>query len=209
MKQMINYMNRKELNLLDPMDLTIEFLRYKKQQSKSLEDGVKTSVWLGIIGGGIATIDLGLTLIAWLLFGDQIRDISNAAGKKTTRMSLSRKANKEVELKNFAGQKVRGKLQDVVALMALQELLLEMSDQETTLKFENRGREYRDHVKHRMNSIIKDVRISTIGSYKILESKAEIKELNIEQHAYDAAHPEKNFLKKVLKKKNGGKNVGY
>ncbi len=209
MKQMINYMNRKELNLLDPMDLTIEFLRYKKQQSKSLEDGVKTSVWLGIIGGGIATIDLGFTLIAWLLFGDQIRDISNAAGKKTTRMSLSRKANKEIELKNFAGQKVRGKLQDVVALMALQELLLEMTDPGTKLKFENIGKEYRDHVKRRMNSIIKDVRISTIGSYKVLESKAEIKELNIEQHAYDAAHPEKNFLKKVLKKKPQGKSLGY
>ena len=95
------------------------------------------------------------------------------AGYGLGRLNQNKIAKKTVTLKNFAGQKVTGTFENVLALHCLQEELLKLIDTSDRRK---------STIANRMQEIIPNVKCDHGIKYRIISTQNDIKQFDLQDH---------------------------
>ena len=121
----------------------------------------------------ILLLDLtGVTLVLTSISTGILGLVAGTAGPSLARgFNLAATGDKNIKLKNYAGQTVTGKAEHVISLIALQEELFRLGS-EADVRFEK--------IKSRMREIGKHVKINGNVPYYILHSKDQIKDDSVQ-----------------------------
>lgn len=182
----------------------IDFVQSSKMKKEGGENTGALSFLAGLAGIGVFLDATGMALLTWVFFGDGITRAGGNLGKKFDTYRLKRIGKRELTLENMAGQQVTGRVDYVLALMALQNELMELewdyrysdhAQEKTELK------ERMDAIEDRINREEKHVQVEFGSAYKVITSTREIREYKLEDHFKAAKNPDKRLLKQAKKVK--------
>ncbi len=200
MERLIQHIDTQNLDALSNNDIAREYLAFKEQQLQGTKRFVENSAFLSVLGG-LAVIDGGLCLFTWFFFGDSIAKPCQKLGDDAQRARFKRTGQKKARLENFAGQMVEGPVEDVLTLMALQEVMLGFEWDTIFIQTENKNQAVRDHVEARMRDTAKNVEVPDYGVYKILKSRDDVRRFNLDETVKTARNPQKKLLKRMMRRK--------
>ncbi len=184
-------------------DIYVDFVQSSQLRKNGGESTGALGVLAGLAGMGVFLDATGIALFTYLIFGDEIVDAGGKLGKKFDRFRIKRTAKKEISMENMAGQEVSGRIDDVLALMVLQNEIMEI---ERDMRYSDNKIE-KDEFNKRINALDKkmrtirpNVKVEFGSDYKIITSIEEIKNYKLQDYYKALKDPKMAAVKSALKK---------
>lgn len=181
----------------------LDYVR-EKALAKKVGKGTAEAGALTAYIAGFTLLDFTMTIpVLYLIFHTEVHQATTKAGQKIDDFRIGRKGKKEITMKNFADQEVTGRVDTVLALMAMQEEIIKLDGSRSRLdETENFNAENRiGKIIRRMRKEAEDVTVEMAASYKILSSREEIKRYKLEDHVEEMMIPDRKLLKQSKKPK--------
>lgn len=188
----------------DKTDIYIDYIRQKRlSNTKKMESVGRGASWAGA-GTLLVMLDMsGFLLFTWLLFDDEINGAGKKIGRGIDSARLKRLGKKKISLNNHAGQEVRGKLSDVLSLMALQEELISLFREKEASRLRDNfmGNDRIGRIIQRIQQEAQEVEVEFGTKYKIIKSSDDIRKYDLRDQIAKSQNPDRKLLKTLGKRK--------
>ena len=164
----------------------------------------KTSLFIGPFGAFALMDPTGFSAIVTTIFmaGGAVVGMTGA-GLTADVYRLKKQKNTPIQMKNFAGQDVVGKAKDVITMIALQEEILKIADQEAHMTRSEllSSLKRKERIKARMLEVRQNVTCHGNIPYKILMNKDEVSKWGLEEQVESLKTLSRDDYKRLYKNK--------